>query len=93
MGEDGLRRHVVPVRDVGRRLVRARLEWRYGAWVAPVAIGAIAYTVGAVAYLISADPDRGDLPLALAITSFLPTTTLLVANIATDHPDDKKIGS
>ena len=30
MGEDGLRRHVVPVRHVGRRLVRARLEWRFG---------------------------------------------------------------
>ena len=60
--------------------------------VGPIAMGAIAYTVGAVAYLHLADPDRGDLPLALAITSFLPTTTLLVANIATDHPDSEKLG-
>jgi hypothetical protein len=55
--------------------------------VAPVALGAIAYTVGAVAYLSAGEPDRGDLPLVLAITSFTPTTVLLVINIASDHPD------
>ena len=36
---------------------------------APVALGAVAYTVGAVAYLQLGEPDRGDLPLALAISS------------------------
>ena len=59
--------------------------------VGPVALGAIAYTLGAVAYLNLGDPDRGDLPLALAITSFLPTTTLLVANIASTNPDEKAV--
>ncbi len=51
----------------------------------PVALGAVAYTLGAVAFLKLADPDRGDLPLALAITSYLPTTTLLA--IASSDPD------
>ena len=59
--------------------------------MAPVALGAIAYTLGAVAYLQRGDPDRGDLPLALAITSFLPTTTLLVADVASDNPDAKNV--
>lgn len=60
--------------------------------VGPVAIGAIAYTIGAVAYLNLGNPDRGDLPLALAITSFLPTTVLLVANVASANPDEEKLG-
>ena len=60
--------------------------------VGPVAIGAVAYTVGAVAYLNLGNPDRGDLPLALAITSFVPTTVLLVANVASEHPDEEKLG-
>jgi len=59
--------------------------------VAPVAVGAIAYTLGAVAYLSAGEPDRGDLPLALAITSFFPTTVLLVANVASDNPDEKNV--
>jgi hypothetical protein len=59
--------------------------------VAPVAIGALAYTIGAVAYLNLGEPDRGDLPLALAITSFVPTTTLLVANISSDHPNQRNV--
>ncbi|HET6282577.1 MAG TPA: hypothetical protein VFH73_16555 [Polyangia bacterium] len=54
---------------------------------APVALGALAYTLGAVGYLNAGNPDRGDLPLVLAITSYVPTTTLLVANIAYDNPD------
>jgi hypothetical protein len=60
--------------------------------VGPVAIGAVAYTIGAVAYLNLGNPDRGDLPLALAITSFVPTTALLVANVASEHPDEEKLG-
>ncbi|MBC8131507.1 MAG: hypothetical protein H7X95_00890, partial [Deltaproteobacteria bacterium] len=55
----------------------------------PIALGAATYTVGAVAYLHSANPDRGDLPLALAITSYVPTTVLLVSNLAFDNPDEK----
>jgi hypothetical protein len=54
--------------------------------VAPIALGALAYTVGAVAYLQVGEPDRGDLPLALGITSFVPTTAFLVYNIGNDHP-------
>jgi hypothetical protein len=59
----------------------------------PIALGALSYTVGAVAFLSLADPDRGDLPLALAITSYLPTTTLLVADTVSDNPDSKKIAA
>jgi hypothetical protein len=55
-----------------------------------IAIGALAYTMGAVAFLTMANPDRGDLPLALSITSYLPTTTLLVTNLAIKNPDSKK---
>lgn len=57
----------------------------------PIALGALSYTLGAVAFLNLADPDRGDLPLALAITSYLPTTTLLVADAASDNPDSKRV--
>ena len=56
----------------------------------PIAIGALAYTLAAVVFLNAANPDRGDLPLALAITSYMPTTTLLVGNLALDHPDGRK---
>ena len=48
----------------------------------PLVLGALAYTLGAVGYLNLANPDRGDLPLALAITSYVPTTVLLLANVA-----------
>lgn len=58
---------------------------------APAVLGALVYTAGAVGYLTAANPDRGDLPLALAITSYLPTTTLLISGIAFDHPDGKKV--
>ncbi len=61
-----------------------------GSATMPIALGALAYTLGAVVYLRTADPDRGDLPLALAITSYIPTTTLLLANIAYDNPDEEK---
>ncbi|MES1205283.1 MAG: hypothetical protein ABUS79_05040 [Pseudomonadota bacterium] len=56
----------------------------------PIALGAAAYTLGSVAFLKLGNPDRGDLPLALAITSYLPTTTLLIANAVYDYPDAKK---
>ena len=57
----------------------------------PAALGAMLYTGAAVAYLSAADPDRGDLPLALAIGSYLPTTTLLFSNILYDNPSDRKV--
>jgi hypothetical protein len=66
-------------------------QQRAGDVLPPIAIGALVYTLGAVAFLNLAHPDRGDLPLALGITSTLPTTTLLVANVAFDHPDARKI--
>jgi hypothetical protein len=59
----------------------------------PVALGAIAYTLGSVGFLKLANPDRGDLPLALAITSYVPTTTLLVLSAADAHPDGHTTGT
>ena len=58
----------------------------------PVALGAIAYTLGSVAFLKLANPDRGDLPLALAITSYVPTTTLLVLSAADANPNGRTTG-
>jgi hypothetical protein len=58
---------------------------------APIAIAALSYTVGAVAFLKLADPDRGDLPLALAITSYVPTTTLLVAGVGFPHASSRSV--
>jgi hypothetical protein len=58
----------------------------------PVALGAIAYTLGSVAFLKLANPDRGDLPLALTITSYIPTTTLLVLSAADANPNGHTTG-
>jgi hypothetical protein len=58
---------------------------------AAMALGAMTYTAGSIAYLTLADPSRGDLPLALGIASYLPTTTLLVANLAQDNPDEESV--
>jgi hypothetical protein len=55
----------------------------------PVALGAVVYTLGAVGFLHLAHPDRGDLPLALAITSYVPTTTLLVMSAANPHSNGR----
>jgi len=59
----------------------------------PVALGAIAYTLGSVAFLKLANPDRGDLPLALAITSYIPTTTLLVLSAVDANPNGRTTGT
>jgi hypothetical protein len=59
----------------------------------PVALGAIAYTLGSVGFLKLANPDRGDLPFALAITSYVPTTTLLVLTAVDAHPDGHTTGA
>lgn len=61
--------------------------------VMPIALGATAYTLGAVGYLSVAKPDRGDLPLMLAITSYVPTTTLLLGHLAEENPSDKKMAT
>lgn len=61
-----------------------------GAATAAMALGAITYTLGSVGYLTLANPSRGDLPLALGIASYMPTTTLLVANLA-DNPDEENV--
>ena len=59
----------------------------------PVALAAVAYTVGGLAYLQLGEPDRGDLPLALAVSFFMPTTTLLAANVASENPDSQKVAA
>jgi hypothetical protein len=59
---------------------------------AAMAIGALTYTAGSVAYLSVAKPSRGDLPLALGIASYIPTTTLLVANLGFDEATDRQVG-
>jgi len=56
---------------------------------APVVLGALGYTVGAVAFLAAANPDRGDLPLALGIVSYVPMTTLLVSAAAYPNASSK----
>ena len=58
----------------------------------PMALGAIAYTGGSVAFLKLANPDRGDLPLALAITSYVPTTTLLLMTAADPDASSRSVG-
>src|SRR5262249_23484144 len=47
------------------------------------------YTGGAIAYLAAGNPDRGDLPLVLSITSFTPFTALLLANLMIDNPNPR----
>jgi hypothetical protein len=58
----------------------------------PIALGAMAYTLGSVGFLKLANPDRGDLPLALAITSYIPTTTLLLLSATDSHAKDTTVG-
>lgn len=50
--------------------------------VSTVVIGSLVYTGLAVAYVNLAKPDRGDLPLTLAISSYLPLTAVLGAMAA-----------
>lgn len=64
-----------------------------GEALTPIALGGLAYGLGAVGFLAMAEPDRGDLPLALAITSYIPTSTLLIANATIENPDDRKIAT
>jgi len=55
----------------------------------PMVVGALSYTAGAVAFLSLAKPDRGDLPLALAITSYVPTTALLVVDATSSEGNER----
>jgi len=57
----------------------------------PIVLGASAYALGAVAYLRVAKPDRGDLPLMLGITMYIPITTQLASRFAIDRPNEKKV--
>jgi hypothetical protein len=50
--------------------------------IAPIVGGAVLYTGLGVAYLLTANPDRGDLPLVLAIASYAPTTATLIGTAA-----------
>jgi hypothetical protein len=59
----------------------------------PVALGAVAYTLGAVGFLQLENPDRGDLPLALGITSYVPTTALLAITAADPHASGHTTGT
>jgi hypothetical protein len=56
----------------------------------PVVAGALVYTGLGVAYLTLAHPDRGDLPLVLAISSYLPLTVGLGA-LATGWDSEKGV--
>ncbi|MBI2062043.1 MAG: hypothetical protein HYT87_20210 [Nitrospirae bacterium] len=47
----------------------------------PVVFGALVYTLGSLLYLHEGNPGRGDLPLVLGITSYVPTTALLASNL------------
>jgi len=58
----------------------------------PIVVGAGVYTGLSIAYLYAADPDRGDLPLALAVASYVPTTVALIANINPDWGDERSMG-
>ncbi|MHB8872869.1 MAG: hypothetical protein ACYC8T_04215 [Myxococcaceae bacterium] len=59
--------------------------------LAPIVLGAVTYTIAAVAYLSTANPDRGDLPLVLGIASYLPTTILLLANVMELPPNARDL--
>jgi hypothetical protein len=55
-------------------------------------VGSLAYTGLAVLYVNTATIDRSDLPLVLAITSYLPTTAGLIA-LASETNSGKAAGS
>ncbi len=61
--------------------------------VGPLLLGASLYTVGGIVLLQTADLDRGDLPLALGITSYIPTTTLLVVTALDLDLSDRQAGT
>ena len=60
-----------------------------GEVVLPIIAGATIYTGLALGYLSAAKPDRGDLPLALGISSYVPLTALLLTNTSPDWSNAK----
>lgn len=50
-----------------------------GEAIGPVVAGASAYTLLSILYMSFGQPDRGDLPLFLAIASYIPATALLIS--------------
>jgi hypothetical protein len=60
--------------------------------VAPMVVGALTYTSLAAIYMNTAQVDRGDLPLTLAITSYIPLTAGLVA-LTTETQDGRAAAS
>jgi hypothetical protein len=56
----------------------------------PLVAGALVYTGLAVGYVSAANPDRGDLPLTLAIASYMPLTVGLVA-LATEWDSPRAV--
>ena len=79
--------------SVGLSLALSQNQQSSSDVLTPVALGAVAYTLGAVAFLKLANPDRGDLPLALAITSYVPTTTLLLMSASDSHASSRTTGA
>jgi hypothetical protein len=67
------------------------LDPNLGSAPALMVTGALFYTGLAVTYVNVAAPDRGDLPLALAVTSYAPLTTALAA-LATQSSSPKAVG-
>ncbi|HEY3451327.1 MAG TPA: hypothetical protein VGK67_33520 [Myxococcales bacterium] len=63
-----------------------------GAIVTPMVIGALSYTGLGLLWLLVTDPDRGDLPLVLAISSYVPTTATLAVTAFAQNPDAKAVG-
>jgi hypothetical protein len=68
--------------SVGLSFALSQEEQTTSSVLTPMAVGAVVYTLGAVAFLNFANPDRGDLPLTLAITSYIPTTMLMAITAA-----------
>jgi hypothetical protein len=60
--------------------------------VAPMVVGSLTYTGLAVLYVNMADIDRGDLPLVLAISSYIPLTAGLVT-LTTNSNSPRAAGS
>jgi hypothetical protein len=79
--------------SVGLSLSLALQPKDLGGYIAPIVIGASIYTLGSLVYLNTADPDRGDLPLVLAISSYVPTTAVLAATAIFEDPDGKAVSA
>ncbi|MFZ5471541.1 MAG: tetratricopeptide repeat protein [Myxococcota bacterium] len=59
------------------------------ATVTPIVAGSLVYTGAAIAFLYTMSPDRGDLPLALMVSSYLPAATTLTLLALWPNPDSR----